>query len=380
MGCYLEIVLAVIVCTILFFLLSPKNWPLIRIIPTAYFQNHKLYNKLTQVLAENKGTILLKTSLFTSTDILVTSDPANVQHVMNSNYSTYQRGSEFRKAFDFLGGAAFIKDLDEWRQEKKFTHAFYKEIEFQKSTPKITHHTLQKGLIPVLDQASKHKHVLDLQVLFNRYMLDATCLLATGFDLGSLLVGSPLLDAMDDISEAVFYRHVLPERVWKMQRWLRIGKEKKFGEAVKVLNRILDEYVSKKYETEEATSRGFDVLRFYLANISKSTKQDEKSYLCFNIMTLLFAGRDTSAALLTWFFYVVSENPLVEKNILQEISETISTPEAKLSPYLFYDVEKLSKLVYLHGALTEGLRLFPTAPVIIRDPIEEDVLPSGHRV
>ncbi|KAI3451569.1 hypothetical protein Pfo_008234 [Paulownia fortunei] len=311
---------------------------------------------MTQVLAENKGTILFKTSWFTNLDILVTSDPANVQHIINSKFSIYQRGSEFRKAFDFLGDAAFTKDLDEWREDKKFTHAFYKENQFLKSTPKIIHHTLEKGLIPVLDHVSQQNQFLDLQSLFNRYMLDATCLMATGFDLGSLRVGlpkSPLLDAMDDMSEAVFWRHILPERVWKLQRWLRIGKEKKMAEACIIVNQTLGDYVSKKKEVaakNQETGDEFDVLKFYLAEAdgdSKGfTKHKEKAFLAANIMTLLFAGRDTSAALLAWFFYLISSNPLVENKIIEEIKQN--------SP--------------------------PQKHLFSKDPTQEDVLPSGHKV
>ncbi|CAA0839465.1 cytochrome P450- family 96- subfamily A-polypeptide 1 [Striga hermonthica] len=347
---------------------------------------------MTEILTKNKGTVFFQTSWFTHTDVLVTSDPANVNHVINSNYSFYQRGSEFRKAFDFLGQAAFIKDLNEWREEKRFTHAFYKDQQFRDSTPRIILQTIEEGLLPVLNHAARNNQIVDLQAVFNRYMLDATCLLATGFDLASLRVGfpeSPLLDAMDDISEAVFCRHILPERVWKIQRWLGIGKEKKFTKACRVLNQILDGYVSNKYQLMRKKNNNnqetgdFDVLKFYIAynnnNIKKST--EEKAYLGFNIMTLFFAGRDTSAALLTWFFYLISENPLVERSVLDEIRKVASADKSDQDRiYIFHKAEELVKLVYLHAALTECLRLFPTAPVIMRDPTQEDVLPSGHRV
>ncbi|KAK6150763.1 hypothetical protein DH2020_015695 [Rehmannia glutinosa] len=357
-----------------------------KLMPTMYLKSHQLYDKITEILVENKGTILFKTSWFTNLDILVTSDPANVQHVLNSNYSIYQRGSEFRKAFDFLGPAAFTKDLHEWREDKKFTHAFYKEIKFHKSTPKIIHHTLENGLLPVLDHVSQQNQVLDLQNLFNRYMLDATCLSATGFDLGSLRVDfpkAPLLDAMvlGARRRGRVFRHILPERVWRMQKWLRIGKEKKLAEAYIVVDQILGDYVSRKRiaAKNQETGDDFDVLKFYLAEAgggSKGSKKHaEKGFLVANIATLLFAGRDTSAGLLTWFFYLIFKNPLVENKILEEIRQ-FSPPQK----YLFSKVEELSKLVYLHSVLIESLRLYPTVPVIIRDPAKEDVLPSGHKV
>ncbi|CAJ1946613.1 unnamed protein product [Sphenostylis stenocarpa] len=43
-------------------------------------------------------------------------------------------------------------------------------------------------------------------------------------------------------------------------------------------------------------------------------------------------------------------------------------------------MEEVKKLVYLHGALCEVLRLFPPVPIERKQAIEADTLPSGHRV
>ncbi|GER51644.1 cytochrome P450 family protein, partial [Striga asiatica] len=142
--------------------------------------------------------------------------------------------------------------------------------------------SIEEGLVPVLNHAA-----LNNQVHVGRHLM-----LTTGFHLASLRDGfpeSPLLDAMVDIFEAVFCRHILPERVSKIQRWLEIGKEKKFAKACGVLNRILESYVSNKYQ-------------FYIAN-KKSTEEgeDEEAYLGFNIMTLFFVrGSGMDLVVMGW--------------------------------------------------------------------------------
>jgi cytochrome P450 len=43
-------------------------------------------------------------------------------------------------------------------------------------------------------------------------------------------------------------------------------------------------------------------------------------------------------------------------------------------------MEGLKKLVYLHGALCETLRLYPPVPLEHKSSLKPDVLPSGHKI
>ncbi|RID44862.1 hypothetical protein BRARA_I01627 [Brassica rapa] len=45
-----------------------------------------------------------------------------------------------------------------------------------------------------------------------------------------------------------------------------------------------------------------------------------------------------------------------------------------------FDPTDLEKLVYLHAALSESMRLYPPLPFNHKSPLKSDVLPSGHKV
>ncbi|CAN6866007.1 unnamed protein product [Brassica oleracea] len=78
-------------------------------------------------------------------------------------------------------------------------------------------------------------------------------------------------------------------------------------------------------------------------------------------------GRDTTSSVLTWFFWLLSKHP----QVLTKIRKVINTK---------YDPTDLEKLVYLHAALSETMRLYPPLPFNHKSPAKPDVLPSGHKV
>lgn len=107
------------------------------------------------------------------------------------------------------------------------------------------------------------------------------------------------------------------------------------------------------------------------ASISEQTWKDI-------LLNLIFAGKDTISAALAWFFWLLATNTNEENKIRHEISTNTQVNE--LGKWEFSDMQQLKKLVYLHAALCESLRLFPPIGFQHKAPLESDVLPSGHRI
>ncbi|KAK9130051.1 hypothetical protein Sjap_010538 [Stephania japonica] len=96
-------------------------------------------------------------------------------------------------------------------------------------------------------------------------------------------------------------------------------------------------------------------------------------------MNYMVAGRDTVSSALTWFFWLLSTNPTAEAKIVEEL-KAIALKKSPSEEIPVFDTQELNKLVYLHGALCECLRLFPPVPYELKTCIEQDILPSGHTV
>ncbi|KAL3527795.1 hypothetical protein ACH5RR_012451 [Cinchona calisaya] len=309
--------------------------------------------------------------------MLLTSDPATLHHIMSSNFSNYPKGPDTKLLFEAYGEILFATDLEEWRKQRKIVHGFFDHHEMRISTPKINHEIIQNGLFPVLDQVSEQGLVADLQEIIKRFMLDATCMIATGYNHGSLRVGLPedrVLTALHDINHGILIRHIFPERLWKAKKWLGIGAEKKLCQAWETLDSIALEYLHKRKENPELFFQGIN----YFSPEFEAIGLNPSKVMIDVVKSLLFGGTDTPSSALTWFFWLVLENPKVELKIRGEIEANLSTEKGEKR--VFFDPDELNKLVYLHATLLESMRLYPPAPFQSRTSIESDILPSGHRV
>jgi cytochrome P450 len=90
-----------------------------------------------------------------------------------------------------------------------------------------------------------------------------------------------------------------------------------------------------------------------------------------HLATFYFAGHETTAKLLTWTLYLLSQHPQVMSKLQQEL--------AGLADDLPLSVIALAELTYLDQVLKEALRLYPPAWLFDREPVE-DVTLGGHRI
>ncbi|GLT61661.1 hypothetical protein SLA2020_343520 [Shorea laevis] len=70
-------------------------------LPTLFLSFDEANDKIAELLKGSQGTILCSSLI--SMKILVTSDPANVPHMMSTNFSRFPKGTKWREGIDILG-------------------------------------------------------------------------------------------------------------------------------------------------------------------------------------------------------------------------------------------------------------------------------------
>nr|XP_043629605.1 alkane hydroxylase MAH1-like [Erigeron canadensis] len=375
----LSIMLIISIITILLYRkrrLPVTNWPFFGMAPDLLLNAHRVHDYATLILKISDGTFMFKGPWFANMDMLGTCDPANIHHMLSKNFPNYPKGPEFRSMFDILGDGIFNSDHELWEIHRRTIMSLLKHPNIPTLLETNIRNKVENGLLPILDFVSSHNQEMDLQEIFQRFTFDAICVLLLNYDPKSLSLELPYIPcekAFTDAEEALLWRHVLPEKVWKLQKRFGLGKEKNLSEAWKAFDEFIYKCLSRNEVVQEDSGLLTSLKRDYEGQ--SGTSGDARKFLKDTIFNLMIAGRDTTSTGLSWFFYLLTQNPSVEKKIQEEIKKVLAARSWKS-----LGLKELGGLVYLHGAICEALRLYPPVALERKSPAEADILPSGHVV
>uniref|UniRef100_A0A0E0CV02 Cytochrome P450 n=1 Tax=Oryza meridionalis TaxID=40149 RepID=A0A0E0CV02_9ORYZ len=381
--------------------LGVVQWPIVGVLPAIVANMHRLLDGVTFLLATSQLNFQCRFWL-AGFRFFVTCDPDNVRHIFTSNFDNYPKGDVFADMFDVLGGGIFNTDGERWRRQRNKAQMLMTTPRFRAFVARSSLDKVEKGLLPFLAHVADERKTCDLQDVFTRWSLDATCHLVFGVDPGCLDIGLPEVPfarAMDDVLRTIFLRHTMPVSFWKTMRWLGIGHEKRNAAARRTVESFVASAIAKHRADDESKSRQggggggdkqpvADLLSSFLCDDEIAGSADADVYIRDMAMNLLVAGRDTTSSALSWFFYLLSTNPRVEQKLLQELAPIASRKPQLQQGRLFpgnggmvtFDASEVRNLLYLHAALCEAMRLYPPVPLEHKAAVADDVLPSGHEV
>ena len=285
-------------------------------------------------------------------NFLTTNDPENVKAVLATQFQDFGKGPNFHAIwFDFLGNSIFNSDGEVWAHNRALMRPqFLKE-----RIADLDNFDDKMG--EVLDLI-KVGEVTDVMDLWFRFTLDSAT---------THLFGQRSLALQGDNDFAAVFakcQECQVSRVRKGPSW-RLWPRKEYDEALVKLNAYVDRYV-----------------KMALALPVDEVKQDDESLLAalvrFNrdpaflrdsLNAALLAGRDTTAATLTFLTTHLAQRPDVTAELRQEILDVCGT-----TPPTY---PQLKNMKLLQACINETLRVYPIVPLNVRAALRDTTLPRG---
>ncbi|CAI9769570.1 unnamed protein product [Fraxinus pennsylvanica] len=368
---------------------GPRVWPVLGSLPGLIENSDQMHEWIADNLRACRGTyqtcicaiplLARKQGLVT-----VTCDPKNLEHILKTRFDNYPKGPTWQAVFhDLLGQGIFNSDGETWLVQRKTAALEFTTRTLRQAMGRWVNHAIKNRFCRILETAQLEAKPVDLQDLLLRLTFDNICGLAFGKDPETLALEMPdnsFASAFDRATEASLQRFIFPEVIWKLKKWLRLGMEVSLSQSLVHVDEYLSDIIkTRKLELmhKQKDANAHDDL---LSRFMKKKESYSDKFLQHVALNFILAGRDTSSVALTWFFWLVMQNPRVEEKIIFEICTVLSETrginmDSWVDEPLVY--EEVDRLVYLKAALSETLRLYPSVPEDSKHVVADDTLPDG---
>ncbi|KAI1106644.1 cytochrome P450 52A11 [Jackrogersella minutella] len=308
--------------------------------------------------------------------VVLTADPENIKAILATQFAEFGKGEQFHKDFsEFLGDSIFTTDGHIWHASRQLLrpqfsrerlsdlHCFESHLEtFFKA---VANGGVLNGADQQVDMEAGNGKPLDISELLFRYTLDVATDFLLGMDTQSLTTPrQPFADAFNEvqriqgiISRSGPLRHFLPM--------------KSFRSGLEVVNEFCNVYIERALRlspSELATKTKADEGYTFLHELASFTR--DRKVLRDQLVAVLLAARDTTAATLSFAFYELARHPDAVRRLRAEIAGQVGL--ARTPTY-----EDLKSMKFLQNVISETLRLYPAVPFDVRTALQDTTLPRG---
>lgn len=307
---------------------------------------------------------------------LVISDPVMARHVLReSRPDQYCKGMLAEILEPIMGKGLIPADPATWKVRRRaIVPGFHKRW-----LNRMIGLFADRAAILVNDLDAKADKVVDMEERFCSVTLDIIGKAVFNYDFGSVTNESPIVKAVYRVLREAEHRSSSFIPYWNLpyaDQWM--GGQVEFRTDMTMLDDILANLINEAVSTRREAS---------VEELEERDNADDPSLLRFlvdmrgedlssmvlrdDLMTMLIAGHETTAAMLTWTLFELAQG---DPGLLKEIQAEVRTVLKDKDRPDYDDIVAMKKLRY---ALIEALRLYPEPPVLIRRARTEDNLPPG---
>jgi cytochrome P450 len=268
--------------------------------------------------------------------------PDDIKRVLLSNHRNYTKGEGMDRVKILLGNGIMTSEGDFWRRQRRMMQpSFHRRVIDQFSA--LIREVNDKFAARWAEKAARREAI---------NVSDDTSELTLEIVLRSIF-GSDLARLENQFGANPF------EVVAKEQ-----NRDLKFAFRFRSLTKLVAELIHRRRQTPE---EHFDFLGMLMASRDRdSDAAMSDKELIDEVLTLIVAGHETTAAALTWTWYLIGQHPQTAERLQAEADRT--SPEQTLG------LDAAESLEFTHQVLQEALRLYPPGWLITRRTLEADEL------
>lgn len=301
--------------------------------------------------------------------VVVVSDPVIIKRILTSQPELYTKGILTEVLEPIMGQGLIPASPETWRKRRRAIVPGFHKKWLQATTDVMVECAvnLADDLERTISLSSTTAEV-NMEEKFTSASLDIIGKAIFDYDFGSTTRESPLIRAVYNLLREAERRaqSVLP--YWNLPGASEFFRDQKdHSDNLTLVNAVLDELIRNVFEEPRDEDQRLSLLQYLVFNKGEDVTNRQ---LRDDLMTLLIAGHETTAAMLTWTLHELMKPE--NRIFLDELHDEVDSLDGRNPTF-----EELVQLPALRACLLEALRLYPEPPLLIRRCVGGDDVPVG---
>lgn len=251
-----------------------------------------------------------------------TTDPENIKTVLALRFKDYDLGLRKSSMHHFLGDGIFCSDGERWHASRNLIRPNFVREQVADIAAFERHLQVLLSLIP------RHGETVDLQDLFFRLTIDTATEFLFGQSVKSLEAAKEGRGSDSEFAEAFNYAQKDTLARFRLRQLSFLHRDPKSDWAVKFVHNFVDSIVDETLRQRQAhdlekTGDDSPAKYVFLHELVKATT--DRKVLRDELLNVLLAGRDTTASLLSNFFFVLAKRPDIWTKLKSEVAKLNGT-------------------------------------------------------
>lgn len=335
---------------------GPRGTPVLGVIPE--LRRDRL--QFVSDMAAQYGDIVKYNVLNIS--LIQVNQPDAIQHVLQDNNKNYHKGFELMPTLDMtLGHGLLTNEGEPWLKQRRLMSPVFHHRNIAQMGAMMTRHTIKMYETRWANAARRGE---TLNVAGEMMQLTLDIVSEALFSANVSEHAAQVAQAVTTLVEDATIRFDFP---FYPQPNVPTPHNRAFMRSLNQLNKIIYGLINERraQQTASQPKEYNDLLQLLLdARDPDSDDAMNDKQLRDELITLFIAGHETTANLLAWTFYLLSQHPDIEANALAELEQVLSGRVATAND--------LPNLPYTRRVLDEVLRLYPPAWMLTRTNLADD--------
>jgi cytochrome P450 len=272
---------------------------------------------------------------------VVINHPDDIKRVLLSNHRNYTKGEGMDRVKILLGNGIMTSEGDFWRRQRRMMQpSFHRRVidQFSRLIDQVNDRYAERWAA-----SAAHGEPINLTDEVSELTLEIVLHSIFGTDLARLeasLGANPFEVVAKDSN-----------------------RDLKFAFRFRSLSKLVQQIIDRR---RAEGGEHFDFLAMFMLTRDRDTDAPmSDKEMIDEVLTLIVAGHETTAAALTWTWYLLSQHPETEAKLAAEADTVADGP---------LGLDAAESLAFTHQVAQEALRLYPPGWLLTRRTLEADEL------